>query len=66
MTHHATYQFPDDTPVDKAVNLLRKSGRRVEQVARSEFGSPELWEIARALKHEAQRILDMQPPATET
>lgn len=56
MSHHADYKFPTDTPVNHAINLLRKSGRRIEQVARSEFGSQALWDIAARLKEEAQRI----------
>lgn len=64
MTHHATYEFPATEPKDHAINLLRKSGRRIEQVARGPFGSQGLWDIAEALKREAVRIENAPPEQT--
>lgn len=47
----------DSTPAEKAVHLLRKSGRRIDEVAHSEYGSQLLIDIGRVLHQEAARIL---------
>lgn len=48
---------PDSTEAEKAVHLLRKSGRRIGQVARGPYGSQLLVDLEAQLKEEAARII---------